>query len=106
MISWPSLWNMTQYNRRHKVLDPYGRDPAFERATAEYISQFEYQVTVRLGPSYSKEFKEFSDWCNAKLGTKFRDWFIMSSTKNEYVLYCRSNKWAMFLALTHIDKIV
>ena len=97
---------MIQSSHRHKVLDHYGKDPAFERATIEYIKQFEYKLCVRLGPSYSKEFKEFSNWCSERLGVRFKDWFIMASAKNEYTLYCKTNKWAMFLALTHVDKIV
>jgi hypothetical protein len=97
---------MTLSNRPHRVLEPYAKDVAFERATAEYISQFEYRVTVRLGPSYSKEFKEFSEWCSDRLGVRYKDWFIIASAKNEYVLHCRTDKWSTFLALTHIDKIV
>lgn len=97
---------MIQSSHRHKVLEPYGKDPAFEKATFEYIHQFEYRLRVRLGPSYSKEFKEFSTWCGERLGTRYKDWFILAAAKNEYTLYCRTRKWAMFLALTHVDKIV
>lgn len=97
---------MLQPTRPHRVLEPYGKDPVFEKAVTEYIHQFEYKLRVRLGPSYSKEFKEFSEWCSNRLGVKFKDWFILAADKNEYTLYCKTNKWAMFLALTHVDKII
>ena len=97
---------MLQSRLRNRGLDPYGKDLAFEKAASEYIGQFEYKLLVRLGPSYSKEFKEFSEWCSDRLGVRYKDWFIIASAKNEYVLHCRTDKWSTFLALTHIDKIV
>lgn len=84
---------------------PNQPDPGFDRAMSEYLAQFEYKVTVRLGSSYSPEFKEFIEWCNTRLGTKYKDWFIYANGKNTYTLFCRNDKWAMFLALTHIDKL-
>ena len=80
-------------------------DPSFDRALSEYLTQFEYKVTVRLGSSYTQDFKEFTDWCNDRLGTKYKDWFLLSQAKGTYTLFCRDNKWAMFLALTHVDKL-
>lgn len=87
------------------VKQPNRPDPSFDRALGEYLAQFEYRVSLRLGSSYSPEFKEFTEWCNHRLGTKYKDWFLYTSGKNTYTLFCRSNKWAMFLALTHVDKL-
>ena len=71
----------------------------------DYLERFDYAITVKLGKSYSKEFKTFYEWCNSHLGVKYKDWFIVSSGKDTYTLKCRNNKWAMFLALTWIDVI-
>jgi hypothetical protein len=70
----------------------------------DYLKQFEYRLTVKLGASHTKEFKEFNEWCQEHLGTKFKDWFITSSSRGVYTLYARSSKWASFLALTYVDK--
>jgi hypothetical protein len=72
----------------------------------DYLKQFEYRVTVKLGQTYTPEYQEFSAWCHERLGVKYKDWFITSNSKGQYTLYSRSNKWAMFLALTWVDNIV
>ena len=71
----------------------------------EYLKQFEYRLCVRLGPTYKPEYKEFVEWCDTRLGIKFKDWFITSNGKGTYTLHARSNKWATFLALTWVDYI-
>jgi hypothetical protein len=81
------------------------QDPSFNVAYADYLKQFEYKVTLKLGPTYSKEYQEFSTWCHARLGVKFKDWFITSNSRGVYTLFCRSNKWATFLALTWVDNL-
>lgn len=80
-----------------------GRD--FRIAVSEYLDNFSYQQELKLGPSYGMDFKEFHDWCETNLGTKFKDWFLFSSGKHTYTLYCRNDKWAIFLKLTHVDKL-
>lgn len=72
----------------------------------DYAKQFEYRVTVKLGASHTEPFKEFNQWCEQHLGVKYRDWFITSNSRGVYTLFARSNKWATFLALSHVDKIV
>jgi uncharacterized protein YycO len=72
----------------------------------DYLKQFEYRVTIKLGPTYSNQYQEFSTWCHARLGDKYKDWFITSNSKGVYTLFCRSNKWATFLALTWVDNLV
>ena len=72
----------------------------------DYLKRFEYRLTVRLGASHTAEYKQFDIWCQTHLGAKFKDWFITSNSKGTYTLYSRSNKWAMFLALTWVDKLV
>ena len=78
-------------------------DPSFNVAYGDYIKQFEYRMAFKLGASYSKEYKEFHDWCSTRLGIKFKDWFITSNSKGVYTIYVRSSKWASFLALTWVD---
>jgi hypothetical protein len=71
----------------------------------DYFEQFDYTIAVRLGRTYTPEFKEFTAWCDLHLGTRYKDWFIISSGPNIYTLTCRNNKRATFLALTWIDVI-
>ena len=87
------------------MLETYSRNPTFERDVAEYMSRFTYRVTLRLGPSHGREFKEFMAWCRERLGTQHKDWCVLSKSKDTYTLFCLSDKWAMFLALTYIDNI-
>ena len=74
-------------------------------ANQDYLDRFGYVVTVKLGHSYSKEFKEFYSWCGSHLGVHYKDWFIVSAGKDIYTLRCRNDKWATFLALTWFDVI-
>ena len=71
----------------------------------DYLKQFEYRITLKLGNSYTQEFKEFNAWCEARLGDKYKDWFITSDSKGTYTLHARSSKWASFLALTWVDNL-
>jgi hypothetical protein len=84
----------------------YQPEEDWNRAKSEYIAQFPYQVVVRLGGTYTDQFAEFEQWCQEHLGTKFRDWFMMSKGKGLYTLYAKDTKWSMFLVLAHVDKIV
>lgn len=70
-----------------------------------YIKQFEYRVTVQLGKAYTPEFKEFCAWCDQHMGVKYKDWFIADVGKGRYTLFARNTKWAIFLAITWVDKI-
>ena len=90
---------------RPTLKQPNQPDPSFDCAMIEYLAQFEYKVTLRLGASYSAEFKEFTEWCTQRLGVKYKDWFMYAQNKGTYTLFCRNNKWAIFLALTYVDKI-
>jgi hypothetical protein len=80
-------------------------DAEFNLAYWDYLKRFEYKLTVKLGPSHTDEFKEFTLWCHEHLGTKYKDWFMTSNGKGHYTLFARSSKWATFLALTWIDVI-
>lgn len=71
-----------------------------------YRKQFEYHITIQLGKSYSTEFKEFCAWCNDHMGAKYKDWFIIDIGKGNYTLFARNTKWATFLTLTWVDKII
>jgi len=82
------------------------RDPAFGVALAEYLKQFEYKVNVKLGSTYTKEYTEFYDWCKARLGAQYKDWFIYSLGHGKYRIFIKSSKYASFLALTHVDKLI
>lgn len=85
---------------------PNHPDPSFDTAYFDYIKQFEYRITIKLGHTYTNEFKEFNEWCVERLGTKYKDWFFTSNGKGHYTLFCRDSKWACFLALTWVDRIV
>ena len=88
------------------VLEPYQPDPGFTQAMNEYLDQFTYKIHLRLGPTYSKEFRDFTEWCQERLGQKYKDWFLYSAGKDHYVLFMRNSKWGTFLALTWVDNIV
>ena len=81
------------------------RDLDVTDSISDYLKKFEYSITLTLGQVYSPEFKEFQVWCEQRLGAKYKDWFIVNTGRGEYRLFCRSNKWAMFLALEHVDRI-
>ena len=72
----------------------------------DYLKQFDYRITVKLGPTYKSEYQEFSAWCTAHLGVKYKDWFITSNSRGAYTLHARSNKWDTFLTLTWVDYMV
>ena len=82
------------------------RDPNFGVALAQYLKQFEYKVNVKLGSTYTKEYTEFYDWCKARLGVQYKDWFIYALGNGKYCIFIKSSKWATFLALTHVDKLI
>ena len=71
-----------------------------------YVKQFEYRVTVQLGKAYTPEFKEFCAWCDQHMGEKYRDWFIADAGMGRYTLFARNTKWATFLTIMWVDKIV
>ena len=97
--------NTASWQERVGLKEP-GSDYEFREVVTEYLDKFTYRQRLRLGPSYSVDFKEFSAWCEANLGTKFKDWFLFPCGREEYTLFCASDKWAIFLTLLHIDKIV
>lgn len=74
-------------------------------AVAEYLSRFPYHINVRAGPVYDSKFKEFNSWCEATLGSKFNDWFLLGTSKTTYRLHLRDSKKAMFLSLKYSDII-
>jgi hypothetical protein len=80
-------------------------DAEFTQAYWDYLKQFEYRLTVKLGPSHTDKFKEFTQWCQSHLGIKYRDWFMTSNGKGTYTLHVQSSKWATFLALAWFDVI-
>ena len=81
----------------------FRQDPSFNTAYADYLKQFEYRIQLRLGPTYSNQYQEFSVWCHTRLGPKFKDWFVTSNSKGVYTIFIRSSKWASFLTLTWVD---
>lgn len=89
----------------HARLD-YSPDIEWGRAKAEYIAQFPYSIKLKFGPTHGLEFQEFNRWCNTHLGSKFKDWFLLSAGKGLYTLYSRDNKWATILILTYVDNLV
>ena len=88
-----------------QVLKPARDDPSFDRALGDYLAQFEYKVVVRLGNTYTQEYKDFGTWCAARLGIQYKDWFIYALGNGKYCVFIRSSKWATFLALTWVDNL-
>jgi hypothetical protein len=80
-------------------------DPDFGVALANYLKQFDYRVNVKLGSTYTREYNDFLDWCRARLGQQYKDWFIYSLGKGKYCVFIRESKWATFLALTWVDML-
>ncbi len=87
-------------------LEPYRPDPGLEQAMRDYLSKFSYHVELSLGASWTTEFKDFNAWCEQRLGTKYKDWFLYSTGSKTYILFLRNDRWASFLALTWVDFIV
>ncbi len=71
---------------------------------AEYMKNFPYNIRVKLGKVYSQEFKDFNNWCEDNLGTKYKDWFLVGSP-GRYTLYLKDTKKSMFLALKFSEAI-
>ena len=78
-------------------------DPDFATALNEYLKKFEYKVQVKLGSTFTKEYTDFLEWCRARLGQQYKDWFIYSLGKGKYCVFITDSKWATFLALTWVD---
>lgn len=98
---------MTQLHQaqpKAEVINPV--DPDFAQALSDYLKQFEYKVNVKLGSTFTKEYTDFFDWCRARLGQQYKDWFIYSLGKGKYCVFIKDSKWASFLALTHTDKLI
>ena len=88
------------------TLKPPNRpDPDLNKALGDYLAQFSYRVDVKLGHTYTQEFKDFTAWCEARLGPKYKAWFLYTLGNGRYTLWLREDKWASFLALTWVDVI-
>ena len=75
---------------------------------ANYLKNFPYRISVNLGKVYTEEFKEFNQWCEANLGTKYKDWFLAGAggvRNTKYTLYLKDTKKSMFLALKFSESI-
>lgn len=76
----------------------------YRSSIADYLAGFPYRIKINFGKVYSAEFKEFNAWCEKTLGTKYKDWFLVSQTKG-YTLYLKDTKKSMFIALKYSDSI-
>jgi hypothetical protein len=79
--------------------------PEFDKAAAEYLSQFPLTLTLNLGQSYGSTFKEFHQWCADNLGYQYKDWFLVSTKRGIFTLYLRNPKWLSILALRFSDLV-
>lgn len=70
----------------------------------EYMKNFPFHIRVNLGKVYTQEFKEFNAWCEANLGTKYKDWFLIGQP-GRYTLWLKDTKKSMFLALKYSESI-
>ena len=83
----------------------YKRPNEFDRATFEYLSKFPLRVRVTLGQTYTPHFKEFYEWCCTNLGSPYKDWFLVNTTKSDYTLYIANPKWMSILALRFPERV-
>jgi hypothetical protein len=73
-----------------------------------YVKKFPYRIRIKLGRTYTNEFKEFHEYCLTTLGTKYKDWFIVTDggTHNDtWTLWLKDDKKSMFLALKYSECI-
>lgn len=77
----------------------------FDVAVATYLRKFPLKVQVTIGNHYSRAFDEFYSWCCDNLGTRYKDWFLISHHKGTYTLYVTNPKWLSILALRFPDKV-
>lgn len=77
-------------------------DPSLAVAIHSYLKKFDYHIELKLGASYSKEYKEFDEWCHNNLGEKYKDWYIIGqggSKDINYTIHLRNSRWGILLAL-------
>lgn len=60
----------------------------------EYLSGFTEAVTLKGSYQKTPEVRECYKWCEAHLGTKYKDWFMMNET-----LHFKNNKGATMFRL-------
>lgn len=83
-------------------------DPSFAVAIHSYLKKFDHHVELKIGATYSKEYREFDEWCHANLGEKHKDWFIVGqggSKDIKYTLHLRNSRWGILLALKFPDLV-
>lgn len=71
----------------------------------EYVNNFKFSIKLKLGRTYSSQFQEFHSWAHDNLGIKYKDWCLLSYSKEHYTLLIRDSKWGTFLALKFADLI-
>ena len=84
-------------------------DPSLGVAIHRYMKKFDYHVELKLGATYSKEYREFDEWCHANLGEKYKDWFIMGqggAKDIQYILHLKHSRWGILLALKFPDLVL
>jgi hypothetical protein len=74
-----------------------------DRDNTEYLAKFTIRLTLQLGPIWDPEFEDFTLWCEQHLGTKYKDWFLVSAGRGRYTLHARDSKWTTFLLLKTVD---
>jgi len=84
--------------------EPFNIPVESANSIRDYMLSFPYHIVVNLGKVYTSEFKEFNRWCEANLGKKYKDWFLIGRP-GEYTLYLKDNKRSMFLALKYSESI-
>jgi hypothetical protein len=77
-------------------------------AIASYLLKFPYKINIKVGQTYTQNFKEFNAWCEKTLGVKYKDWFLIGHAginNPTYTLYLKDSKKSMFLALKYSEII-
>ena len=83
-------------------------DPSLAVAIHNYMKKFDYHIELKLGPTWSEEYKEFDQWCWDNLGEKYKDWFVMGqggSKDIRYTLHLRNSRWGVILPLRFPDLV-
>lgn len=84
-------------------------DPSFGEAVHTYLQKFDHHVVLKLGHTYSQEYREFYAWCQENLGEKYKDWFIVGGggkNQSTCALHLRNSRWGILLALKFPDLVV
>ena len=77
------------------IKEPGGYHMTLGKDAIEYLESFTEMATLSGSYTRNPEVKECYRWCEAHLGVKYRDWFMMNNS-----IYFKNNKSATMFRLT------